>query len=120
IWTTKTETAKRVRMRIEAVMAWATACGYRTDANGRAKDNPARWRGNLDAVMAKPGKVAKVESHPALPVADMHRFLGALRQREGLSARALEFAILTATRSGEVRGAKWSEIDLDAAVWTIP
>lgn len=113
IWTTKTETAKRVRMRIEAVLDWAKVAGH------RAGENPARWRGHLDKMLPKPSKVAKVESQPALPYADMHRFMAALRQRSG-SARALEFAILTAARSGEVRGATWAEIDLDAATWTIP
>lgn len=113
IWTTKTETAKRVRMRIEAVLDWAKVAGH------RAGENPARWRGHLDKLLPRPSKVAKVESQPALPYADMHRFMAALRARTG-SARALEFAILTAARSGEVRGATWDEIDMDAGLWTIP
>lgn len=113
IWKDKTETASRLRSRIEAVLDWATVSGYRSG------DNPARWKGNLEHVLAKPGKVKKKQNHPALPFVDMPRFMEALRQREG-SARALEFAILTATRSNEVRGAAWDEIDLDAKTWTIP
>ena len=114
LWTTRTETATRVRGRIESVLAHATASGFRQG------DNPARWRGNLDAVMPKPGKLAKVEHHRALPVAELPAFLVALRQVGGMGARALEFAILTATRSGEVRGATWAEVDLDGKTWTVP
>lgn len=114
IWETKTETANRVRGRIESVLDWATVSGYRRG------DNPARLRGNLDAVLPAAGKVKKVQHHAALPVADMHEFVNALRKRDGMAARALEFAILTAARSGEVRGATWVEIDLDAATWTVP
>ena len=114
IWTTKTETAKRLRGRIESILAYATASGH------RAGDNPARWRGNLDAVMPKPGKIAKVVHHRALPVDDMPAFMADLRQREGMAAGALEFAILTAARSGEVRFATWEEIDPDTKTWTIP
>lgn len=112
LWTTKTETASRLRMRIEAVLAWATASGFRKG------DNPARWRGNLDAVLAKPGKVAKVKHHKALSIDALPDFITALRSREGIAPRALEFLILTASRSGEVRGATWEEIDSN--VWTIP
>lgn len=114
IWVEKTETATRLRARLEAVLAWAGASGFRKG------ENPARWRGNLDAVLAKPGKVAKVEHHRALPFPALPGFLAQLRKREGTSARALEFLILTATRSGEVRGATWEEIDLKDDVWTIP
>lgn len=114
IWESKTETAVRLRMRIEAVLAWATASGYRKG------DNPARWRGNLDAVLPKPHKVAKVRHHKALPVADVHAFVKALRRRDSVSALALEFTMLTAARSGEVRGATWAELDLDGAVWAVP
>lgn len=114
IWTTKTESATRLRARMEAVIAWATASGYRHG------DNPARWRGNLDAVLPKPGKVAKVAHHKALPIDALHEFVADLRTREGVAARALEFVILTATRSGEVRGATWDEIDLDGAAWIVP
>lgn len=114
IWTEKTETAKRLRGRIESVLAYAIASGFREG------DNPARWRGNLDAVMPKPGKVAKVEHHRALPVAELPAFMAKLREVGGMGARALEFAILTGTRSGEVRGATWAEIDLEAKAWTVP
>lgn len=114
IWITKTETAKRVRGRIEAVLDWATVTGHRQG------DNPARWKGNLDSVMASPNKVAKKQHFAALPYTDVPAFLIDLRQREGMAARALEFTILTAARSGETRGATWREIDLDAGIWTIP
>lgn len=114
IWTTKTETATRLRGRIEAVLNWATVSGYRTGPN------PAQWRGNLDALLAKPGKLKNVQHHRALAIADTPAFLEELRKREGMSARALEFIILTATRSGEVRGAKWPEIDFEAEIWTVP
>lgn len=114
IWQTKTETASRVRGRIEAVLDYATAKKYRSG------DNPARWRGFLDKHLPKPKKIAKVQHHPALPYADMGAFMAELKAQHGMGARALEFAILTAARSGEVRGATWGEIDLDAGTWTIP
>ena len=114
IWKTKNETASRLRARIEGVLAWATVSGHRSG------DNPARWKNNLDKLLAKPSKVKKVKHHTALPVEAMPDFIAALRQREGIAAQALEIAILTATRSGEVRGARWSEIDLGEATWTIP
>ncbi|MFO7582918.1 tyrosine-type recombinase/integrase [Guyparkeria sp.] len=114
IWTEKTETATRVRQRLESVLSWATVSGYRTG------ENPARWRGNLEAVLPKPGKVRKVQSFAALPWQRVGEFVKALRGREGTGARALEFLILTASRSGEVRGATWAEIDLEAKLWTIP
>jgi integrase len=114
IWTEKTETASRLRSRIELVLDWATARGYREGLN------PARWRGHLDKLLPAPGKIAKVVHHPALPAADVGAFMLRLRAAEGMGARALEFAILTAARSGEVRGAVWAEIDLTAKVWTVP
>lgn len=114
IWTTKTETASRLRGRIESVLNWATVRGYRSG------ENPARWRGHLDKLLPKPSKVVKVEHHAALDVNAVPGFMSALREQKGLGARALEFTILTAARSGEVRGATWDEIDLDNAVWTIP
>ena len=114
IWASRTETASRLRGRIEAVLAWATVAGHRTG------DNPARWRNNLDAVLPKPGKVADAGNQPALKLDDAARWFAVLRQRDGMSARALEFAALTACRSGEVRGATWAEIDLDKALWTVP
>jgi integrase len=114
IWREKTETASRLRGRIESILDWATARHYRTG------ENPARWRGHLDHILAKPTKIARVKHHSALPVDDMPAFMVDLRKREGSAARALELVILTATRSGEVRGATWTEVDLDAALWTIP
>jgi integrase len=102
IWLTKTETASRVRGRIESVLDWATVRGYRTG------DNPAR------------GQVARPVHHAAMPYREIPAFMAALREREGVAARALEFAILTAARTGEVIGARWSEIDLDSAVWVVP
>ncbi len=114
IWTTKNETAGRLRGRIESVLDWATARKYRQG------ENPARWKGNLDHLLPAQAKVAKVEHHPALPYADMPVFWPLLLEQMGMGALALQFAILTATRSGEVRGATWAEIDLDAAVWIIP
>lgn len=114
IWKDKTETATRVRGRIEQVLDWATVRGYRKG------DNPARWKGHLDQLLAKPRKITQVEHHAAVPVEGVGAFLADLRAMEGMGARALEFAILTAARSGEVRGALWSEFDLDAKLWTVP
>lgn len=114
IWNTKNETASRLRGRIESVLDWATVRKYR---NG---DNPARWKGHLDKVLAAPGKIQKVEHHRALPVDDMPSFMQDLSKRPGIAPRALELLIYTAARSGEVRGAEWSELDLNKAVWTIP
>jgi integrase len=114
IWTAKPETAGRLRARIEKVLDRATARRLRTG------DNPARLKGNLDHLLAKQSKVKRVKSHAALPYAEMGSFMADLRTREGVAARALEFAILTAARTGESIGARWSEIDMAAAVWTIP
>ncbi len=114
IWMTKTETASRLRGRIEAVLAWASVSGHRTG------ENPARWRGNLDAILPKPSKVAKVTHHPALSLSDAFQWFADIRQRNGSATRALEFMALTAARSGEIRGAQWSEIDLAVRLWTIP
>lgn len=114
LWLAKTETASRLRGRIESILDWASFRGYRQG------DNPARWKGHLEHELPARNKVQKVEHHAALPYAEMAAFMAELRTKEGVSARALEFAILTATRSGEVRGAKWSEIDLQARIWTIP
>lgn len=114
IWKDKTETASRLRGRIESVLDWATARHYRQG------ENPARWRGHLDHILAKPAKIAKVEHHAALPIDDLPAFMADLRKREGTAARALELLILTAARSGEVRGAEWGEFDLETATWTIP
>ncbi len=114
IWATKNETATRVRNRIELVLSYAVQRELRPEGL-----NPARWRGNLDAALPKPGKVATVEHHAALAIDDMHTFVQRLRKADGMGARALEFAILTAARSGEVRGATWSEIDLQGGTWNI-
>lgn len=114
IWSTKPETASRVRMRIEAVLNSAKVLGWRSG------ENPAIWRGNLDAVLPPRSKVRAVKHHPALPWNEIAAFMAQLRERDGFAARALEFAILTATRSGEVRNAAWSEIDLDQKLWLIP
>lgn len=114
IWGTKTETASRLRGRIESVLDWAKVNGYREG------ENPARWRGHLDKLLPARSKVQKVEHHAALPYAEIGAFMVDLRKRDGTSARALEYSILTAGRSGEVRGAIWAEIDLVGKVWTIP
>lgn len=115
IWQAKTETASRLRSRIELVLSFAMQRGYRPEGL-----NPARWRGGLDKLLPAPGKIAKAEHHPALPLESLGPFVAKLRAVPGMGARALEFAILTAARSGEVRGATWAEIDLDAALWVVP
>jgi integrase len=112
IWGDKTETASRVRGRIENVLGWATVRDYRQG------DNPARWKNHLAEVLPKRGKVAKVEHHSALPYSEIPGFIADLRKQKGIAARALEFAILTAARTGEVIGAKWDEID--GKTWTVP
>lgn len=114
IWAAKTETARRVRGRIEAVLDWALPLKLRTG------ENPARWKKNLDKVLPKPEKITKVQHHRALPWLEVPEFMAELRKREGMGARALEFAILTAARSGEVRGATWQEIGLERRLWSIP
>jgi integrase len=114
IWLDKTETAKRLRGRIENVLAWATVAGHRTG------ENPARWSGNLQQLLPAPSKVAKTTHHPALSLKDAPAWFEALRLRDGVSAIALQFLAITATRSGEIRGAVWQEIDLPSKVWTIP
>lgn len=114
IWTTKTETASRVRGRIESVLDWATVHGYRVG------ENPARLKGHLDKLLPKRSRVQKVEHHPALPYADLPDFMNELRAAEGTAARALEFLILTATRTNETIGAAWQEFDLDEGVWIVP
>jgi integrase len=114
IWATKTETASRVRGRIESVLDWATVRGYRTG------ENPARLKGHLDTLLPKRSRVQKIVHHPALPYSDVAAFIKTLQSQEGIAARALEFLILTATRTNEVIGATWSEFDLDEGVWTIP
>lgn len=113
-WTTKPETATRVRGRVEAVLDWAKVSGYREG------ENPARWKGHLDNLLPPRSKVAKVKHHAALPFAELGTFVQELRQQGGVAAMALEFQILTCVRPGEVRGATWDEIDRQAKVWTIP
>lgn len=115
IWLEKTETAVRLRGRIEKILDWAKAQGYRSG------DNPAAWRGHLDAgLLPAPSKVADAGHHAALPWSEIGAFMVALRAMQGAGARAMEIIILTATRTSEVLNAKWSEIDLDAKLWTIP
>ena len=105
LWATRPETASRLRGRVEAVLAWAAARGYRTG------ENPARWRGHLDKLLPARSKVRKVEHHAALPYTELPGFLVALRDQEGVAARALEFTILMAARTGETIGATWGEIN---------
>jgi integrase len=114
LWTTKPETAGRVRGRIERILDWAKVRGYRDG------DNPARWRGHLDHLLPARSKVSRVKHHAALPYAEIPIFVAQLKSRDAVAARALELAILTATRTGEVIGAKWSEFDLQGRTWTIP
>ncbi len=114
IWTVKTETATRVRGRIEQILDWATVQHYRQGPN------PARWRGHLDKLLPTPGKVAQVKHHKALALDEVPAFYAALKLQTGIGARALELAVLTAARSGEVRGATWPEIDLGQKLWTVP
>jgi integrase len=114
LWTTKPETAGRLRGRIESILDWAKVRGY------RAGENPARWRGHLDKLLPARSKVRKVEHHAALPYAELPGFLVALRGQEGIAARALEFLVLTAARTGETIGARWSEVDLKDGTWTVP
>ena len=114
IWRTKVETATRLRGRIEAVLDYAASRGWRQG------ENPARWRGHLANLLPLPGRVAKVEHRAALPWRDVGAFLVELRRRRGHAARALELQILTAARPGEVLGMRWGELDLNAALWTVP
>jgi integrase len=114
IWSEKTETASRVRGRMESVLDWAAARGY------RSSENPARWRGHLDKLLPAPRKVTKVVHHPALPFNEIPKFVSELRKRKGNGALALEFTILTAARTGETIGARWHEIDLRNRIWTVP
>ena len=114
IWLTKNETAGRVRGRIESILDWATVHEYREGVN------PARWRGHLDKLLAKPSKVQKTEHHKALPYMEINAFIGQLHKQDGIAAKCLEFTILTAARTGETIGATWDEIDFDTKTWTIP
>ncbi len=114
IWSTKPVTASRLRGRIESILGWATTRGYRQG------DNPARWRGHLKNLLPERRKVRRVKHHPALPYDGLGDFMRELRALEGTAPLALEFTILTATRTSETIGARWDEIDLAAANWTIP
>jgi integrase len=114
IWTAKAETASRLRGRIESILDWATVRGYREG------DNPARWKGQLDHLLPKSSRVKRTTHYAALGYTQMGELMVRLRQQAGISAKALEFTILTACRSGEVRLAAWDEIDLDSRVWVIP
>jgi integrase len=114
IWRDKTETASRLRGRIETVLDWAKARGYRDG------DNPARWRGHLDKLLPARAKVQRVEHHAALPFTEIGSFMVPLREQDGMSALALQFLIQTATRTSEILNATWAEVDLEAAIWVIP
>ena len=114
IWGTKTETATRLRGRIESILGWATV------SNLRKGDNPARWRGHLDNLLADPSRSKRTVHHPALPWQEAGAFMANLRKQAGIAAKATELAILTACRSGEIRLATWAEFDLDARLWVIP
>ncbi|CAN7401995.1 tyrosine-type recombinase/integrase [Bosea sp. LjRoot237] len=114
IWKSKAETASRVRGRVESILSWATARGYRSGPN------PAAWRSHLDRLLPAKTKVVKVKHFAAMPFDDLPGFMAELRSKDFVSARALEFTILCASRTGETIGARWSEIDLDQALWTLP
>lgn len=114
IWNTKTETASRLRSRIESILSWAKALNYRTG------DNPAEWRGTLDQILPHPSTVQDVIHHKALPYEEIGTFMEQLRSREGVGALALEFLILTAARTGQVTQATWDEIDLESKLWKAP
>jgi integrase len=114
IWHIKTQTASRLRGRIEAILDWASARGFRRG------DNPARWRGHLDKLLPAPSKIHSIKHHPALPYGELPIFLQQLRQQPGAAARALEFLILTAARTGEVIGATIDEININEKLWAIP
>jgi len=115
IWTTKPDTAKRLRGRIEAVLSFAMAAGYRNPGL-----NPARWQGHLDQTLARPSDIRDVEHHAALPYAVMPAFMTDLRAQDGVAAKAFEFTILSAARTGETIGARWAEINLKDKTWTVP
>ena len=114
IWRAKPETAGRLRGRIEAVLDYATAREWRRG------ENPARWRGHLSKLLPARGKIARVQHHAALPWKEAGAFMAALRAEQGVAARALEFVVLTAARTGEALGARWAELDMDGRVWTVP
>jgi len=114
IWATKTETASRLRGRVESVLDWSAVRGYRKG------DNPARWRGHLDKLLPRPSQVVRVKHHAALPYTEVGTFMQQLRKDGGVASRALQFTILTAARTNEVIQAEWSEFDLDRKTWVVP
>lgn len=114
IWLEKSETASRIRGRIERILGWATVSGYRKG------QNPAAWRGHLDNLLPALGRVRRVRHHTAMPYQEIGYLITQLRERDGMAPRALEFAILTAARTSEVLGAIWNEFDLKLAIWTVP
>ncbi|WP_227814330.1 tyrosine-type recombinase/integrase [Nitrogeniibacter aestuarii] len=114
IWTEKAETASRLRGRLESILDWAAVRKYRKG------DNPARWKGHLDTLLAKQSRTKRIKHHPALPWPEVGHFMTALRKQPGVASKALELTILTAARSGEIRGAIWSEFDLNSAMWIVP
>ncbi|MHC2108347.1 tyrosine-type recombinase/integrase [Methylobacterium sp. CM6246] len=114
IWNTKPETATRVRGRIESVLDWAATRGYRRG------ENPARWKGHLANLLPKRSKVRKVEHHPALPFKQVPEFMALVAAQPGTAAKLMAFTILTAARTGEALGARWSEIDIESGIWTVP
>jgi integrase len=114
IWNTKTETARRIRGRIEVILDWAKVRGYRSG------ENPARWRGQMDQLLPARAKLNSVKHHAALPYSELPDFMKAVRAIPGNSAAALEFLILTAARTSEVIDAKWAEIDFKKKTWTVP
>ena len=114
IWSLKPETAGRLRGRIEKILAWATVSGFRQG------QNPAQWHNHLDNLLPAKSRIHSVKHHPAMPYQEIEGFLLQLRKRDGIAALALEFLIYTAARTSEVRGASWSEFDLDSGIWTIP
>ena len=114
IWSTKTETGTRLRGRMEKILDWAKALKHRDG------DNPAAWRGNLDKLLANPNKIAPVVNHPALPYGEIGAFMAKLRALSGISPLSTEYIILTAVRTGEALGARWSEVDVEGRMWTVP
>jgi integrase len=114
IWSLKPETAGRIRGRIEKILAWATVSGFRQG------QNPAQWHNHLDNLLPAKARIHSIRHHPAMPYQEIGDFIFQLRERDGIAAQALEFLIYTAARTSEVRGASWSEFDLNSGIWTIP
>jgi integrase len=120
IWKDKVQTATKVRGRIEAILGWATASGYRKDDSGHDRPNPARWRGHLDKLLAAPEMIKPTIHQKALPYDEVPAFAAELRKRKGVAALALEFTILTAVRTSDVLTARWQDIDRADRMWVIP